>query len=150
MAQSLARLHVHVVFATKHRKPLLTDAVREPLHSYLAVVLTDLGCRSTLINSVEDHVHVLLELARTVAVSTTVEVMKKSSSKWIKGQGPEFSAFAWQAGYGAFSVSESNLLAVRDYVADQREHHRKQSFQDEFRALLEKHGVTFDEHYVWD
>lgn len=98
MAQSLSRLHVHVVFATKHRKPLLTDAVRESLHSYLAVVLTDLGCQPTLVNSVEDHVHVLLELARTVAVSTVVEVMKKSSSKWIKGQGPEFSAFAWQAG----------------------------------------------------
>lgn len=150
MAQSLSRIHVHVVFATKHRKPLLTDAVRESLHSYLAVVLTDLGCQPTLVNSVEDHVHVLLELARTVAVSTAVEVMKKSSSKWIKGQGPEFSAFAWQAGYGAFSVSESNLLAVRDYVADQRAHHRKQSFQDEFRALLTKHGVSFDEHYVWD
>jgi putative transposase len=150
MPQSLARLHVHLVFSTKRRVPLLRDSARDALHRYMAVVLQDLGCPATLINSVEDHVHVLFELSRTVAVSTVVEAVKKSSSKWIKTQGAEFEDFAWQAGYGAFAVSESNVLSVRDYVADQRDHHRKRSFQDEYRALLERHGVAFDERYVWD
>ena len=150
MSQSLARLHVHLVFSTKQRMPLLHDAVREALHRYMAVVLADLGCPPTLINSVEDHVHVLFELSRTISVSAVVEAVKKSSSKWIKTQGAEFADFAWQAGYGAFAVSESNVLAVRDYVADQREHHRSWSFQDEYRAVLERHGIAFDERYVWD
>ena len=116
----------------------------------MAVVLQNFGCPATLINSVEDHVHILFELGRTVAVSAAVEEVKKSSSKWIKTQGVEFADFAWQAGYGAFAVSESNVAAVRDYVANQREHHRKKSFQEEYRAFLERHGVAFDERYVWD
>jgi REP element-mobilizing transposase RayT len=103
-----------------------------------------------LINSVEDHVHVLFELARTVALSSAVEDVKKASSKWIKTQGGEFNGFAWQAGYGAFAVSESNVPAVREYVANQQEHHRKKSFQEEYRVFLERHQIAFDERYVWD
>ncbi len=150
MPQSLARLHVHVVFSTKHRTPWLADAVRDSLHRYMGAVLADIGCPPAAIGSVEDHVHVLFELARTVPVSAAVEAMKTSSSKWIKTRGPEFADFAWQAGYGAFAVSESNVAVLRDYVADQREHHRERAFEDEYRALLERHGVAFDERYVWD
>lgn len=150
MPQSLARLHVHVVFSTKRRAPLIRDAVREALHRYMAGVLQELGCAPTLINSVEDHVHALFELGRTVAVSAVVEAMKKSSSRWIKTQGEEYRDFAWQAGYGAFSVSESNAAAVRVYIAEQREHHRSRSFEDEYRAFLELHRIKFDERYVWD
>jgi REP element-mobilizing transposase RayT len=150
MPQSLARLHVHLVFSTKNREPLLRDSAREALHRYMAVVLQDMGCAPTLINSVEDHAHLLFELARTVAVSDVVERVKKSSSRWIKTQGREFDRFAWQSGYGAFSVSESNVMSVREYVARQREHHHKISFQDEYREFLQRHGVSFDERYVWD
>ena len=150
MPQSLARLHVHLVFSTKHRGPLLRNSVRDSLHRYMAVVLQNLGCPPALINSVEDHVHILFELGRTVAVSAAVEAVKKSSSKWIKTQGSEFVDFAWQAGYGAFAVSQSNVSSVRNYIAEQREHHRRKSFQEEYRALLERHGVEFDERYVWD
>ena len=103
-----------------------------------------------LINSVENHVHTLFELARTVSVSEAVEQVKKSSSKWIKTQGNEFTGFAWQAGYGAFAVSESNVPAVRDYIANQKEHHRRKSFQQEYRAFLDRHRLAFDERYVWD
>jgi len=85
-----------------------------------------------------------------VAVSQAVEEVKKASSKWIKTQGAEFARFAWQAGYGAFAVSESNVAAVRDYIAAQEEHHRKKSFQEEYRAFLGRHRVAFDERYVWD
>jgi REP element-mobilizing transposase RayT len=150
MPQSLARLHIHLVFSTKNRERFLTDAVRDSLHAYMATVLQNLGCAPVLINSEEDHVHILFELARTVSVSQAVEDVKKSSSRWIKTQGQEFAEFAWQAGYGAFAVSESNVCVVRDYIAGQREHHRKKSFQEEYRAFLEKHRVAFDERYVWD
>ncbi len=150
MPQSLARLHVHLVFSTKHRERLITDDVRSALHAYLARALQNLGCTPVLINSVEDHLHLLFDLARTVAVSKVVEDVKTSSSKWIKTQGPEFAGFAWQAGYGAFAVSESNVEAVRKYIADQREHHRNELFQEEYRACLGRHGIEFDERYVWD
>ncbi|RLS31262.1 MAG: IS200/IS605 family transposase [Planctomycetota bacterium] len=150
MPQSLARLHIHLIFSTKNREPLLHDAVRDSLHRYMASVLQNFGCPPVLINSVADHVHVLFELGRTVAVSATVEEVKKTSSKWIKTQGNEFAAFAWQAGYGAFAVSESNVAAVREYIAGQQEHHRKKSFQEEYRSFLERHRITCDERYMWD
>lgn len=150
MSQSLARLHVHLVFSTKNREPLITNGVRDALHAYMATVLQNLGCAPVLINSVEDHAHLLFDLSRTVSISQVVEDVKKASSKWIKTQGPEFAGFAWQAGYGAFAVSESSVEAVREYIASQREHHRKKSFQEEFRQFLERHRIAFDERYVWD
>ena len=150
MPQSLARLHIHLVFSTKNRERFLTDAMRDSLHAYMATALQNLGCAPVLINSEEDHVHILFELARTVSVSQAVEDVKKSSSRWIKTQGQEFAEFAWQAGYGAFAVSESNIETVRHYIAGQREHHRVKSFQEEYRQFLERHRITFDERYVWD
>jgi REP-associated tyrosine transposase len=150
MPQSLARLYVHLIFSTKHRERLITDGVRPSLHACMATVLQNFGCPPVLLNSVEDHIHILFELGRTVAVSQAVEEVKTTSSKWIKTRGAEFAGFAWQSGYGAFSVSESIVPGVRDYIANQREHHRSKSFQEEYRAFLEKHGVAFDERYVWD
>ncbi len=150
MPQSLASLHIHLVFSTKNREPLITDDVRSHLHAYMATVLQNLSATPVLINSVEDHIHLLFDLGRTTSVSKAVEDVKKSSSKWIKTQGAEFAAFAWQGGYGAFAVSESNVEAVRQYVANQREHHRKKTFQEEFRQFLERHRIPFDERYVWD
>ncbi|MCX5661987.1 MAG: IS200/IS605 family transposase [Planctomycetota bacterium] len=150
MPQSLARLYTHLVFSTKHREPTLPDSSREPLHRYLAVVLQDLHCPPILINSVEDHIHLLFDLGRTVAIATAVEKIKTSSSKWMKSDGPQNPDFAWQSGYAAFSVSVSMVDTVHAYIANQAVHHRTQSFQDEYRKLLEHHGVEFDEQYVWD
>jgi REP element-mobilizing transposase RayT len=150
MPQSLASLHIHLVFSTKNREPLITDDVRSHLHAYMATVLQNLGATPVLINSIEDHIHLLFDLGRTTSVSKAVEDVKKSSSKWIKTQGAEFAGFAWQAGYGAFAVSESNVESVRIYIANQREHHRKKTFQDEYRQFLERHRIPFDEKYVWD
>lgn len=99
MPQSLARLCVHLVFSTKNREPIIAERVRTDLHAYMATVLTNLGCPTLIVNSMADHVHLLFDLGRTVAVSVAVEDVKKSSSKWIKTQGVEYSAFAWQAGY---------------------------------------------------
>ena len=119
MPQSLARLHVHLIFSTKNREYIITDTIRNALHAYMATVLQNLGCTPVLINSVEDHAHVLFDLARTVSVSQVVEDIKKSSSKWIKTQGPGFTSFAWPSGYGAFAVSESNVETVRQYIINQ-------------------------------
>ena len=150
MPQSLARLHIHLVFSTKNRNPVIVDDVRDSLHAYMATVLRNLGCVPILINSVEDHIHLLFDLARTVSISQAVENVKKASSKWIKTQGPGFAHFAWQSGYGAFAVSESNVEAVREYIANQREHHRQKTFQEEYRLFLERHRIAYDERYVWD
>ena len=150
MAQSLARLHAHLIFSTKNRQPLVHDSVRDALHSYMAVVLQDLQCPASIINSVEDHIHVLFLLSRTHAVSDVVEKLKTASSKWMKRQGQPFSAFSWQTGYGIFSVSESQKETVERYIARQAEHHRKTTFQDEYRVFLQRHRVAFDERYVWD
>ena len=148
MSQSLARVHIHLIFSTKLREPCISDPVRCALHAYLATVLRNLGCPVTLVNSVEDHVHVLFELARSVTIGAAVEEAKKSSSRWMKSQG--FTAFAWQGGYGAFSVSASQTERVMTYIAKQREHHQRMSFQDEFQAFLERHRITFDEQRLWE
>jgi putative transposase len=151
MPQSLARVVLHVVFSTKNRVPFLKDAeIRARLHAYVAGVLQKIGCEPILINGTEDHVHILCNLSRTITIAGLVEEAKKAPSKWMKEQGPAYSDFFWQGGYGAFSVSQSNVEQVRAYVATQEEHHHKVSFQDEFRALCRKHGVEIDERYVWD
>jgi len=151
MPQSLARVVLHIAFSTKNRLSLLRKAeVRTELYRYLAKTLQELQCDPILINGVEDHVHLLCNLSRTLAIADMIEAVKKSSSKWIKERDPENRRFFWQSGYGVFSVSESNVARVRTYIAKQEEHHRKISFQDEFRALCEKHGVAIDERYVWD
>lgn len=151
MPQSLARVVLHVVFSTKNRVPFLEDVgLRQKLHRYVAGILQNMGCEPIVINGVEDHVHVLCNLSRTVTIADLVEEAKKSSSKWMKDLGPTFQEFYWQAGYGAFSVSQSNVEQVRTYILTQEEHHQKVSFQDELRALCRKHGVAIDERYVWD
>ncbi len=151
MPQFLARVVLHVVFSTKNRVPFLKDhEVSTRLHAYMAGVLQAIGCEPILINGVEDHVHILCNLSRTITIAGLVEEAKKSPSKWMKEQGAAYRDFFWQGGYGAFSVSQSNVEQVRAYVASQEKHHRKVSFQDEFRALCRKHGVEIDERYVWD
>jgi REP-associated tyrosine transposase len=151
MPQSLARVVLHVVFSTKNRVPFLKEAeLRARLHAYMAGVLQSIGCEPILINGVEDHVHILCNLSRTVTIAGLVEESKKTPSKWMKQQGRQYRAFFWQGGYASFSVSQSNVEQVRAYIAAQEEHHRKVSFQDEFRALCKKHGIEIDERYVWD
>ena len=150
MPQSLARLNIHLVFSTKHRARVLTDGVRRSLHAYIATVMENYGCHPVLLNSVEDHIHLLFELGRTVAVSKAVEEIKTTSSKWIKTQGPPFGAFAWQSGYAVFAVDAVSVARARDYIANQREHHRVETFQEEYRRFLADNGIVCDERYVWD
>ena len=150
MAQSLSRILVHVILGTKDRVPLLTPDIRAELHPYLAVVLCDKDCPSVRVGGVEDHVHLFFGLSRTLTVAKLVETIKTASSKWIKTKGPQFARFHWQGGYGAFSVSQSDAEAVVRYIDSQVEHHRRMTFQDEFRKFLERYQVPYDERYVWD
>ncbi|MBX7105243.1 MAG: IS200/IS605 family transposase [Gemmataceae bacterium] len=150
MPQSHARVLVHLVFSTKYRQRCLTSTVGTELHSYMAATLTNNNCPSLRVGGVEDHVHALFGMSRTHSLAEIVELMKTASSKWIKTRGREFDQFHWQNGYGAFSVSSSRADEVIRYIEHQPEHHRAQSFQDEYRLLLQKHGIEFDERYVWD
>ncbi len=150
MPQSLSRVLVHLVFSTKNREPVLTPAIQSELHPYLAGTLDNIDCPSLQFGGVEDHVHLFFGLSRTRTMAEVVETVKTSSSKWIKTKGPEFNGFHWQSGYGVFSVSQSDADAVVAYIINQAQHHRKMTFQDEYRKLLERYKVTFDEKYVWD
>ena len=148
MPQSLANILVHVIFSTKDRRPLIDDAIRPRLHGYMAGILKEIESPSIIINSVSDHVHILCNLSKNIPACKLVEEVKKSSSKWMKIEGVP--AFTWQNGYAVFAVSQSNALTVRKYIENQPIHHRKTSFQEEFRRFLEKHHVQYDERYVWD
>jgi REP element-mobilizing transposase RayT len=151
MAQSLAKILVHTVFSTKDRRPFLRDEpLRDELHNYLGGILANHDCQPIIIGGVEDHVHILSTLSRTMAASEMVKEVKRGSSLWLKTKSPDLHDFAWQSGYGIFSVGHSQVEDVRNYIAGQEEHHRKVSFQDEFRKLLERYKIEFDERYVWD
>ena len=152
MPQSLAKVLVHIVYSTKARRPWLQDdEVRKQLYAYKATILRDnVDTPALIIDGVEDHVHALCLLSRKFAIKNVIEEAKTETTKWLKKQGPQYADFHWQAGYGIFSVSESNAEQVRQYIADQVRHHKKLTFQDEFRILCERHGIEIDERYVRD
>lgn len=151
MSQSLAKILVHTVFSTKDRRPFLRDNVlREELHRYMGGILANHDCQPLIIGGVEDHVHILSTLWRTCHASEMVKEVKRGSSLWLKTKGPDLGDFGWQNGYGIFSIGFSQVEAVRNYIAGQEEHHRKVTFQDEFRELLRRYEIEFDERYVWD
>ena len=152
MSQSLAQVYVHFVFSTKNRMPWLQDGgLRDQLYAYLATILRDnVDSPALIINGVDDHVHALVRLSRKFAIMEVIQEGKVETSKWLKRQAALDSGFAWQAGYGAFSVSASLLEEVKRYIENQREHHRRMSFQDEFRELCRRHGLELDERYAWD
>ncbi|MCC5808534.1 MAG: transposase [Opitutales bacterium] len=152
MPQSLSRVLVHLVFSTKNREPWLCAEVLAPTHAYLAGVLREIGCPPLRVGGVADHVHLLFGLSRTRTIAQVTECVKTSSSKWIKAHpcGKVCDRFHWQSGYGAFSVSESDSARVVAYIENQHEHHRAMTFQDEYRTLLERYGIAYDEQYVWD
>ncbi len=151
MPQSPSAVYIHLTFSTKNRRPFLRDKpTRDILYAYLGGISKQLGCPSILIGGVEDHVHLLCRLARTITQAEWVKELKRISNAWVKEQGRAYVDFEWQGGYADFSVSQSNLDLVIAYIAAQEEHHRKMSFQEELRALLRKHQIKWDEKYVWD
>lgn len=151
MPQSLASVLVHIVFSTKERRALLqSHGLRDEMHRYLAGISTNLECPAIIVGGATDHVHLLASQSRTIALAEWVKELKRASSLWAKKKSPQWDLFQWQAGYGAFSVSQSQRKRVQEYIGSQEEHHHQLSFQDEFRQLLKKHEIAFDEQYVWD
>jgi REP element-mobilizing transposase RayT len=148
MPQSLARILVHLVFSTKNREPFITNDHCEGTFEYLGGTLNGIECLPICIGGVADHVHLLFVLSRTMSISKVVEELKKESSKW--GKEKIHQSFYWQNGYSAFSVSPSNVEQVKKYIENQEQHHQTVSFQDEFRELLRRHEIEWDERYVWD
>lgn len=150
MAHTFTNLLVHAVFSTKGREPWLDSTVRPRLFPYMGGIVRESGASAIIIEGVEDHVHPLLTITASVAVADLMRVTKTNSSRWVHEAFPHLAAFAWQAGYGAFSVSESPRDAVKQCIANQADHHRYVTFQEEFRLFLVRHGIAFDERYVWD
>ena len=150
MPQSLAVVLIHLVYSTKNRQPFLTPEIDPELYAYQGAIFREMDCPALIINGTADHVHALFSLARTRTICDLVEEVKKRSSKWLKTKEAALATFQWQAGYGAFSIGQSGVPALRQYIANQKEHHRLQSFQDEFRAVLNKYQIEYDERYVWD
>jgi len=151
MPQSLAETYFHIVFSTKDRVPFLRDrALRSELHTYLGGTCRNLQSPSLIVGGVEDHIHILCRFGRTITTADLLKALKKESSKWIKGKDPSLGDFYWQSGYGVFSTEESRIPELRRYIATQEEHHRTESFKDEFRRLLKECNAEYDERYVWD
>ena len=150
MAQSLAKVYLHIVLSTAHREAVLAEDWQEELFQVLGGTSTNTGCSSLTVGGVADHVHMLIQLSRTITIADCVSRIKSTSSMWINQTRGLPTQFHWQNGYGAFSVSQSNIEKVREYIRRQPEHHTKQSFQDEFREWLRLYEVEWDERYVWD
>jgi putative transposase len=149
MAHTFASLLTHVIFSTKDRQPLLTSDLRGDLLAYLGGIVRNIHGRLIECNARPDHVHCLISLPPALAVAEALRVIKSNSSLWVHETWHR-AAFAWQAGYGAFSVSQSNLPAVVKYIRNQEQHHRRVSFQEEFIAFLKRHGIAYDERYIWE
>jgi len=146
--QSLTFLLIHIIFSTKDRAPLIHDEIRPELHAYLATVARNQGCECYRVGGVADHVHLALHLSRTANIANVVQTLKSSSSQWMKTK--NIPTFAWQRGYGAFTLGRSDLETLLLYIDNQEQHHKKLTFQDEFRAVLQRYGIEADERYVWD
>ena len=151
MSQSLSKIRTHLIYSTKDSYPFLSDEnIRRDLHAYLASILKANNCPTLIVGGVTDHVHALFVLSKNHSIADIVYEIKRSSSKWVTRQAANLQKFYWQAGYGAFSVSQSHVEQVERYIRDQEKHHLKKTFQDEFREFLRKYQVEYDERYVWD
>jgi REP element-mobilizing transposase RayT len=149
MGHTYTNLLVHIIFSTKDRRPNLNPEIKARLFPYMAAILRDLGGKALAINGPADHVHLLGSLGSKHAVAEVVGKLKANSSKWIHETFPAHSWLGWQTGYAAFSVSHSQEQIVHGYIARQEEHHRKISFKEELLTFLKKHGVSYDERYLW-
>jgi REP element-mobilizing transposase RayT len=148
--QSFTCLHYHLIFSTKNRVAWLHPAVAQRLYDYAGGIVRQEQGQLLAAGGMPDHVHLLVNLSKETAVSEALRLLKTNSSKWIHETFPDLKEFAWQAGYGAFTVSYSHLEHVKGYIATQAEHHRTRTFQEEFVAFLRRHGISYKEQFLWD
>ncbi len=150
MGQSLVKNYIHIVFSTKQRTPFIQPPYENELYSYLGGICKNMECHPIKIGGYKDHVHILCMLSKKTSLMKLLEEVKSHSSKWIKTKDEALKNFYWQDGYGAFSVNPSQVDTVIAYIANQHEHHRKITFQEEYRLFLKKYKVEYDERYVWE
>jgi len=148
LSHTAGNLVLHLIFSTKDRRPLITNEIRNDLFAYLGGIIRGMNGTALIINGTADHVHMLVRIRPVQAAAEIARVVKANSSKWVHEKWN--TCFAWQTGYGAFSVSESNVPAVSRYIAAQEEHHRRVTFQEEYVAFLKKNKIEYDERYIWD
>ena len=149
MSQSLIKIYDHIVFSTKYRRTLIDDEISDELFNYIGGICKNLECFPLQVGGYKNHVHSFVNLSKKITVMDLLEEMKKSSSKWIKTKGNRYKDFYWQGGYAAFSVNPKDVDIVINYIKNQAEHHRKQSFEDELINFLKKYGMDYDERYLW-
>jgi putative transposase len=149
MAHSYVSALFHCVFSTKERQKFIHEDLQERLWPYLGGIARENKMRALAIGGVEDHVHLLLSMPSTIPIAKAMQLIKGSSSKWVHETFPELNEFEWQEGYGAFTVGIPQVPDTRRYIENQREHHRTKTFEDEFIAFLDRHGIEYDPRYVW-
>jgi len=150
MGQSLVKNYIHIIFSTKLRAPLILESIENELYSYIGGICKQLECYPVKIGGYIDHIHILCMLSKKIPLMKLLEEIKAHSSKWIKTKDDTLKKFYWQNGYGAFSVNPYEVDKVIAYIENQKEHHRKKTFQEEYRAFLKKYNIEFDDKYVWD
>jgi len=150
MSHTYSKLAVHCIFSTKNRRGLIRASYRDRLHAYVGGVLREHGAVLVAAGGTADHMHVLLELPTTLSVADTMRLLKANTSRWLSETFPEAASFAWQTGYAAFSVSKSAVDEVTQYIGRQEEHHRVRTFDEELIEFLRRHGIEYDERYVFD
>ena len=149
MATSFVSCVMHYVFSTKGRDPVITDEIRKSLWAYMGAVSRNNRMKALAVGGTADHVHILLSLSSSISVAEGIRLIKGNLSKWINETFPSAKRFAWQTGYGAFSISRSFIPRTIAYINAQAFHHRVTTFQDEYLLLLERHGIEYDLRYIW-
>jgi len=149
MANTFASLHYHIIFSTKNREPWIKSELESRIWSYVGGIARAHNMTALQIGGCNDHIHALVQAPPIYSPAKIAQLLKGESSKWIHEEFTAMRGFAWQDGYGAFTISKSNLPGVVRYIQSQRDHHRKKTFQDEFRAFLDQYGIEYDERYLW-
>jgi len=150
MSQSLSNILIHLIFTTKFHHPYLNPEIEKELFPYLSKIFRTQNSTVISMNGTNDHIHILFALSKKIALCRVIEEVKKNSSKWIKTKGSKYKNFQWQNGYGAFSVDQSNKQRIKNYISNQKIHHRKRSFREEYLVLVKKYNLPYDERYMWD
>ena len=148
MSHTSGNILLHFIFSTQGRRPLIKPEFRDDLFAYLGGIVREMNGTALIVNGVADHVHMLIRVRPVHSAAGMARVVKANSSRWMREK--HYAGFGWQTGYGVFSVSESNVAAVTEYIAGQQEHHKRHSFQEEFVAFLKKNHIEYDERYIWD
>ncbi|MDD2284414.1 MAG: IS200/IS605 family transposase [Paludibacter sp.] len=149
MSQSLSKLYVHIVFHTKKNQNLINQDIEKELYAYLGGILKSTKSVPIAINGIENHIHILCIISKNISLADLLEELKRNSSRWIKSKGVDYNDFAWQGGYGGFSVSQSKVNTVKTYIENQKEHHRTVSFKEEYILFLKEYGIDYNEDYLW-